>query len=138
MPRKPRELVDGAIYHVFNRGNDRWMPLLLKSEPDTFGNGTQLAIRNTGKILSPEGNEVFFAIQRLNSANAANFLSINKQLTHYIDIPVSKISGRIVDIRRVVSAPSGQVGGGIEIVTNKGTVIDISNLDLSKISGGLS
>ena len=23
MPRKPRELVDGGIYHVFNRGNDR-------------------------------------------------------------------------------------------------------------------
>ena len=23
MPRRPRELVDGAIYHVFNRGNDR-------------------------------------------------------------------------------------------------------------------
>jgi len=23
MPRRPRELVDGGIYHVFNRGNDR-------------------------------------------------------------------------------------------------------------------
>jgi putative transposase len=23
MPRKPRELLDGGIYHVFNRGNDR-------------------------------------------------------------------------------------------------------------------
>lgn len=24
MPRKPRELEDGGIYHIFNRGNNRW------------------------------------------------------------------------------------------------------------------
>lgn len=33
MPRKPRELVDGGIYHVFNRGNDRRN---LFSEPEDY------------------------------------------------------------------------------------------------------
>ena len=33
MPRKPRELVDSAIYHVFNRGNDRRN---LFSEPEDY------------------------------------------------------------------------------------------------------
>ena len=32
MPRKPREFVDGGIYHVFNRGNNRRR--LFKSEED--------------------------------------------------------------------------------------------------------
>ena len=43
MPRKPRELVDGGIYHVFNRGNDR-RSLFSKPEDyqcflDHLGNG---------------------------------------------------------------------------------------------------
>ncbi len=33
MPRKPRELTDGGIYHVFNRGNDRRQ---LFSEPEDY------------------------------------------------------------------------------------------------------
>ena len=33
MPRKPRELIDGGIYHVFNRGNDRRQ---LFSEPEDY------------------------------------------------------------------------------------------------------
>lgn len=33
MPRKLRELVDGGIYHVFNRGNDRRQ---LFSEPEDY------------------------------------------------------------------------------------------------------
>jgi len=33
MPRKPRQLVDGGIYHVFNRGNDRRN---LFSEPEDY------------------------------------------------------------------------------------------------------
>ncbi len=33
MPRKPRELVDGGIYHVFNRGNDRRQ---LFGEPEDY------------------------------------------------------------------------------------------------------
>jgi putative transposase len=32
MPRKPREFVDGGIYHVFNRGNNRGS--LFRSEGD--------------------------------------------------------------------------------------------------------
>ena len=33
MPRRPRELVDGGIYHIFNRGNDRRN---LFSEPEDY------------------------------------------------------------------------------------------------------
>lgn len=33
MPRQPRELVDGGLYHVFNRGNDR---RLLFAHPDDY------------------------------------------------------------------------------------------------------
>src|SRR3989338_926605 len=33
MPRKPRELTDGGIYHVFNRGNDRRQ---LFAEPEDY------------------------------------------------------------------------------------------------------
>jgi putative transposase len=33
MPRKPRELVDGGIYHVFNRGNDK---MVLFRSPGDF------------------------------------------------------------------------------------------------------
>lgn len=34
MPRKPREIEDRGIYHVFNRGNNRWK---LFREPEDYG-----------------------------------------------------------------------------------------------------
>jgi len=46
MPRRPRTLVDGGIYHVFNRGNNRHdlfcdqegIGQVLTIEPGTFRN----------------------------------------------------------------------------------------------------
>ncbi len=50
MPRKPRELVDGAIYHVFNRGNDRRN---LFSEPEDYHCFLNY-LRNSASTLSIE------------------------------------------------------------------------------------
>ena len=45
MPRKPRELVDEGIYHVFNRGNDR-------------------------RELFPEKDDYYFFLKQLSEAKA--------------------------------------------------------------------
>ena len=52
MPRKPRELVDGGIYHVFNRGNDK-MDLFLKEGDYRFFYSLLLEIKDLF------GNDIF-------------------------------------------------------------------------------
>ncbi len=47
MPRKPRELVDGGIYHVFNRGNDRMDLFLEENDYEYFLNQLLVEQRRT-------------------------------------------------------------------------------------------
>ena len=45
MPRKPREFVDGGIYHVFNRGNNRNEVFISKDDHSHFLNLLLAAVR---------------------------------------------------------------------------------------------
>ncbi|MBI3291694.1 MAG: transposase [Elusimicrobia bacterium] len=71
MPRRPRELVDGGIYHIFNRGNDRRN---LFSEPEDYqcflnhlGNArSKLSIELYHYCLMPNHFHLLLKIQKRN------------------------------------------------------------------------
>ena len=56
MPRRPREFVDGGIYHVFSRGNDRRKIFLEKEDFHCFLNMTHCALEVASKLKSKFAN----------------------------------------------------------------------------------
>ena len=83
------------------------------------------AIKTSGKIVGTDG-KAYFSLQSFETGSEAQqLLAVDHTLTHYVDIPVSKLQGKI-EIVRTVEPKSNLLGEGLEIVTKEG--VDVSDI----------